>query len=87
MGKPCGMPGLPDISVHIETLDARIRDAPLDRVRLRGAFLLPPVHPKPEDATSQTGGKPLAGQSISHLLKPDWLPTLTEIEEMSINTR
>lgn len=38
-------------------------------------------------ATCQTGGKLLADRSMSRLLKADWPKTLTELEEMSLNTR
>ncbi len=42
------MPELPDITVYIEALDARIRGERLERVRIAGPFLLrtasPPVH-------------------------------------------
>lgn len=37
-------------------------------------------------ATCQTGGKLLADRSMSRLLKADWPKTLTELEEMSLNT-
>lgn len=44
------MPELPDITVYIEALEARILDAPLDGVRLRSPFLLRTVKPKPQEA-------------------------------------
>jgi len=41
------MPELPDITVYIEALEARIRGARLERVRVAGPFLLrtaaPPI--------------------------------------------
>lgn len=50
MGNPWSMPELPDITVYIEALEARVLDAPLDGVRLRSPFLLRTVRPKPQDA-------------------------------------
>lgn len=44
------MPELPDITVYIDALDARIAGAPLQGVRLRSPFLLRTVRPKPQDA-------------------------------------
>lgn len=46
------MPELPDITVYIEALDARIRDATLQRVELRSPFLLRSVDP-PIDACEE----------------------------------
>ena len=76
MGKPCVIPALPHSTVYIEAPDARILGAPLADVRLRCPFLLRTVRPKPP-----------AGRSISHLLKVDGAQALTELEEMSLNTR
>ncbi len=39
------MPELPDVTVYIEALDARIRDARLERVRLASPFVLRSVDP------------------------------------------
>ena len=39
------MPELPDVTLYIEALDRRIRDRPLERVRLASPFLLRTVDP------------------------------------------
>ena len=43
------MPELPDITVYIEALDSRIRNQPLQRIRLKSPFLLRSIEP-PIDA-------------------------------------
>ena len=47
------MPELPDVTVYIEALEARIAGATLDGVRLRSPFLLRTVRPKPQDAVGR----------------------------------
>ena len=44
------MPELPDITVYIEALDARIRGATLERVRLASPFVLRSFDPSISDA-------------------------------------
>jgi formamidopyrimidine-DNA glycosylase len=44
------MPELPDITVYVEALEARILDQPLDKIRLRSPFLLRSVEPPLNDA-------------------------------------
>ena len=48
------MPELPDVAVYIEALDARIRGARLERVRLLQPFVLRSVEPPLPDATGTT---------------------------------
>lgn len=48
------MPELPDITVYLDALKARILDTPLAGVRLKSPFLLRTVQPKPQDAVGQT---------------------------------
>jgi formamidopyrimidine-DNA glycosylase len=43
------MPELPDVTVYIEALDARIRGARLERIRLLSPFVLRSVDPPPQD--------------------------------------
>lgn len=42
------MPELPDITIYIEALEARLLDQPLEKIRLASPFLLrsfdPPIH-------------------------------------------
>lgn len=65
------MPDLTDITVYIETPDARILSAPLDGARMGSPFLLRTVQPKAQDAIGRTGGKRLADRPMSRLLKAD----------------
>jgi formamidopyrimidine-DNA glycosylase len=44
------MPELPDVTVYIEALDARIADATLENVRIRSPFLTRTVSPRPSEA-------------------------------------
>ena len=44
------MPELPDITVYLDALDARIMGARLEAVRLRSPFLLRTVRPRPQDS-------------------------------------
>jgi formamidopyrimidine-DNA glycosylase len=48
------MPELPDITVYLDALEARILDAPLVGVRLKSPFLLRTVQPKPLDTVGRT---------------------------------
>jgi formamidopyrimidine-DNA glycosylase len=48
------MPELPDISIYIEALEARIRGARLERVRVAGPFLLRTVSPPIQAAEGKT---------------------------------
>ena len=48
------MPELPDIEIYVEALDARIRGAALEGIRLKSPFLLRTVRPKPQDAVGAT---------------------------------
>jgi formamidopyrimidine-DNA glycosylase len=61
------MPALPDIVVHIEALEQRIRYA---------------HNATNYCARCQTGGKLLAPRALSRLLKQDWPRTLEELESM-----
>ena len=47
------MPELPDITVYIEALEARIQGQPLDRVRLKSPFLLRTIDPPLQQAEGQ----------------------------------
>ena len=53
MGNPLTMPELPDIEVYLHALDARIRNQPLDGLRLKSPFLLRTVRPKPQEAVGR----------------------------------
>jgi formamidopyrimidine-DNA glycosylase len=44
-----GMPELPDVTVYLEALDARIRGARLERLRLANPFVLRSVDPAPAE--------------------------------------
>ena len=48
------MPELPDITVYIEALEARLRGAPLERVRLASPFVLRSVEPPISAAAGRT---------------------------------
>jgi formamidopyrimidine-DNA glycosylase len=52
------MPELPDVTIYIEALDARIRTARLERVRLLSPFVLRSVDPSPQV---------IAGRAVSGL--------------------
>ena len=49
------MPELPDVVVYLEALDARIRGARLERVRLASPFVLRSVDPPLAGAAGRTG--------------------------------
>ena len=51
------MPELPDVTVYIEALEARIRDARLERIRVASPFLLRSVDPPP----SEIAGRQVTG--------------------------
>ena len=48
------MPELPDVTVYLEALDARIRGARLERMRLANPFVLRSVDPSPTDVAGHT---------------------------------
>ena len=48
------MPELPDVTVYLEALDARIRGARLEGLRLANPFVLRSVDPSPADVVGQT---------------------------------
>jgi formamidopyrimidine-DNA glycosylase len=48
------MPELPDITVYIEALGERIRNQPLERIRLKSPFLLRSIEPPLQQAEGQT---------------------------------
>jgi formamidopyrimidine-DNA glycosylase len=48
------MPELPDVTIYLEALDARIRGARLERVRLANPFVLRSVDPSPADVAGHT---------------------------------
>jgi formamidopyrimidine-DNA glycosylase len=48
------MPELPDVTVYLEALDARIRGARLERMRLANPFVLRSVDPSPKDVAGHT---------------------------------
>ena len=48
------MPELPDVTVYLEALDARIRGARLERIRLASPFVLRSVDPSPSDVAGRT---------------------------------
>ena len=48
------MPELPDVTVYLEALDARIRGARLERMRLANPFVLRSVDPSPTDVAGNT---------------------------------
>ena len=48
------MPELPDITVYIEALEARILNQPLERIRIHSPFLLRSTEPPIEAAIGQT---------------------------------
>ena len=50
MRNPWIMPELPDIELYIHALESRIREQPLNGLRLKSPFLLRTVRPKPQDA-------------------------------------
>jgi len=47
------MPELPDVTVYLEALDARIRDARLERIRLANPFVLRSVDPSPAEVAGR----------------------------------
>jgi len=48
------MPELPDVTIYLEALDARIRGARLERMRLASPFVLRSVDPSPTDVAGHT---------------------------------
>jgi formamidopyrimidine-DNA glycosylase len=48
------MPELPDVTVYLEALDARIRGARLERLRLASPFVLRSVDPSPAEVAGRT---------------------------------
>jgi formamidopyrimidine-DNA glycosylase len=48
------MPELPDVTIYLEALDARIRGARLERMRLANPFVLRSVEPSPADVAGHT---------------------------------
>jgi formamidopyrimidine-DNA glycosylase len=48
------MPELPDVTIYLEALDARIRGARLERIRLANPFVLRSVDPSPADVAGHT---------------------------------
>ena len=48
------MPELPDVTIYLEALDARIRGARLERMRLANPFVLRSVDPSPTDVAGHT---------------------------------
>ncbi len=48
------MPELPDVTIYLEALDARIRGARLERMRLANPFVLRSVDPAPTDVAGHT---------------------------------
>jgi len=48
------MPELPDVTIYIEALDARLRGAHLERMRLANPFVLRSVDPAPTDVAGHT---------------------------------
>jgi formamidopyrimidine-DNA glycosylase len=53
------MPELPDVTVYVERLRARVQGTRLDRVRIASPFLVRSVTPRPQEAE----GRPLVGVS------------------------
>src|SRR5258708_20565022 len=82
----CRMPELPDVTVYLEALDARIRGARLERLRLANPFVLPSVDPSPAEAPGRavtglrrpgkrTATEPAATRfALLHLMIPGLLP-------------
>jgi formamidopyrimidine-DNA glycosylase len=48
------MPELPDVTVYLEAIDARVRGARLERVRLANPFVLRSVEPSPAEVIGHT---------------------------------
>src|SRR5262245_23857499 len=63
------MPELPDVTVYIEALEARVRDAQLERVRLSNPFVLRSVDPPISAATGRRviGLSRLGKRIVMHL--------------------
>ena len=47
------MPELPDVTLYVEALNARVVGRPLERLELKSAFVLRSVTPTPEDAAGR----------------------------------
>ena len=71
------MPELPDVTIYIETIAARVVGQPLERIRFASPFLLRSVDPPPAELEGRTvTGLRRVGKRIVFALEGDWFVTV-----------